>query len=182
MSLISREPEINNINWPIYSLANYENSGVLLDLCRSSFNTFGCSPTTDINGQRQADSMNCFITSNKNQLTTSGYLTGEESSSNNNSVSDVQQKDIRGDKREKGGYQSSGCNANSRSRKKSKRLPRRCKLLWWQLIESDSQQVGKQAKVGAQLGAATSPNWLDDDHEQREQLLNLCFNLHKAVR
>lgn len=170
MSLISREPEINNINWPIYSLANYENSGVLLDRCRSSFDAFACSPTTTaaINGEhlkRDTIPMDCF---NNNQLTTSDYLTGEESS-----MGDVKQAT----RSKQQGYQSDGC--EEKSKFSSKKQSRRCKLLWWQLIESSSQQETERKR--SELVAPTS-NWLVDDCEQKQQLLHLCFSLHKAVR
>lgn len=192
MSLISGEPEINNtVNWPIYSLANYESSGTLLDLCRSSFQRQSHSPTTTLVGQQTSNkessviknSTNYFQANADNKLTTSDYLTGEESLSATNNINlksgkiQQQQQQQTRDKLErdqKQGYQkenSAKVAANSRS----------CKVLWWQLIESICHQEREQAE-GARLAAPTL-NWHPFlDHELSQQLLHLCFNLHKAVR
>lgn len=202
MSLISREPETNTVNWPIYSLANYENSGTLLDLCRSSFERRSCSPTTTKVGQQtnkdnkescviKNSTTNYFLTNaNNQQLTTSDYLTGEESSSTTNNISfksgeirqQEQQQQARGKLEidRKQGYQ------NENSAKVAANNGKRCKVLWWQLIESISSsnnQKRKQQAEGAQSAAPTS-NWQHQplDHELSLQLLHLCFNLHKAVR
>lgn len=163
MTPISSKPETSsNGKWPIYSLANYEeDSGSLLDLCQFNFIT---TSTQACGGSKKktsspSGSLNALT---GDQQTTSGYLTGEESCNTCN-----------------GGPKKRESREAKKRRGKRGKTKKRRRLLWWQLIERSSSRDQQLLNPSSQASLVQVRR---QEQELRRQLLQLCFNLHKAVR
>lgn len=146
--------------WPIYSLANYEGGGSLIQLCRSilatSIDSSGADQTIDTGAAQRGGQRHKSSNTSRDQTRTSDYQTGEDQLSDKCNGAERRSKPP-----------DAASPPPTASAKPGDDLDGKCDtsgepIMWWHLAEKANNSCVLEAK--------------------REQIVQLCLSLQQIIR